>query len=113
METYSRTARFILSCNYFSKLIDPIKSRCAVFKFKPYNPEQIKELIEKISQKEGFKINNETKTLLAEISKGDLRKIENILQTASTTTKNIDANHILQTESKAEQLLLQIHYILI
>src|SRR3989338_6746599 len=74
MEMYANTCRFILSCNYFSKLIDPIKSRCAVFKFKPYNPEQIKELIEKISQKEGFKINK----------------------------KNIDANHILQTESKAE-----------
>ncbi|MBT5215827.1 AAA family ATPase, partial [Candidatus Woesearchaeota archaeon] len=52
MESYSGTARFILSCNYPSKIIDPIQSRCAVFKFKPLNKEDIVELMGSIATKE-------------------------------------------------------------
>jgi replication factor C small subunit len=48
MENYSNSCRFILSCNYSSKIIDPIQSRCSVFRFKPLTKENIREIIEKI-----------------------------------------------------------------
>ena len=53
MENFSNTCRFILSCNYSSKLIDPIMSRCAVFRFKPLEFDDIDKIIENICKKEG------------------------------------------------------------
>src|SRR3989344_6262004 len=64
METYSNSCRFILSCNIPSKIIDPIKSRCAIFKFKPLKKEEIEEIIKNIAEKEGLKINIETIDIL-------------------------------------------------
>ena len=102
MENYASTTRFILSANFFSKIIDPIKSRCAVFKFKPLEPEQIEGIIDKIAKNENIKINPDAKSLLFEVSKGDLRRVENMLQTAATITKEITLDHIKQVASKAE-----------
>ncbi|MEK6968964.1 MAG: replication factor C small subunit, partial [Nanoarchaeota archaeon] len=52
MENYTKTCRFILSCNYSSKIIDPIQSRCAVFRFKPLTKEEITEVIIRITKEE-------------------------------------------------------------
>src|SRR3989344_5289837 len=52
MENYTKTCRFILSCNYSSKILDPIQSRCAVFRFKPLNKEEIFTVIDKIAKEE-------------------------------------------------------------
>ena len=51
-----QTTRFLLSCNYSSKVIDPILSRCTVFRFKPLEEKDIKKIIENIAQKENLKI---------------------------------------------------------
>ena len=48
MEQYSRSTRFILSCNFSSKLIDPIKSRCSIFRFKPLTKENVDEIIKEL-----------------------------------------------------------------
>ncbi|MEK6955861.1 MAG: replication factor C small subunit, partial [Nanoarchaeota archaeon] len=60
METYSNSCRFILSCNFVNKVIDPIKSRCAIFKFKPLNKKDLKEIVSNISSKENLNIDEET-----------------------------------------------------
>ena len=52
MENYTQTTRFILSCNYSSKIIDPIQSRCAVFRFRPLEKDDVKNIIEKIAKEE-------------------------------------------------------------
>jgi len=87
MEKYSKTCRFILSCNYSSKIIEPIQSRCIVFRFKPIEPVFLKELIVEISKTENFKIDEEAANLAIELSEGDVRKLENLLQ-ATTMSKN-------------------------
>lgn len=94
METYSGTARFILSCNYSSKIIDPIQSRCAVFRFKPLKQEDIHELVCHIAKNEGLQLNDDAKNALVEVSEGDMRRAINTLQSCSVLGKEIGANVI-------------------
>ncbi|NLD57282.1 MAG: replication factor C small subunit, partial [Methanomicrobiales archaeon] len=56
METYAKTCRFILSCNYSSKIIDPIQSRCAIYRFRPLGGDAIREEIGRIATREGLTI---------------------------------------------------------
>jgi replication factor C small subunit len=104
METYANACRFILSCNFPSKIIDPIKSRCAIFKFKPLDEQDIQEIIKDIAKKEGLEINDETIKILYEKCDGDVRQLQNIIQSISSTTKNIKketiSSIITSTESK-------------
>jgi len=88
MENYTNTTRFILSCNYSSKIIDPIQSRCAVFKFRPLGKEHIFQIIEKISKTENLIIDNKAKDALFQISEGDCRRVENILQSCAAIAED-------------------------
>ncbi len=84
MENYTQTCRFILSCNFSSKIIDPIQSRCAIFRFKPLSREEIFEVIDKICKAEGKEVapssGTEIKEALYHVSDGDCRKLTNIMQ---------------------------------
>jgi replication factor C small subunit len=101
MENYTQTTRFILSCNYSSKIIDPIQSRCAVFRFKPLDKEDVLEIIEKIADTEGLKIDDKSKEALYIISEGDCRRVENILQSSAAITNNITEDVIFSLASVA------------
>lgn len=89
MENYTQTCRFILSCNYSSKIIDPIQSRCAVFRFKPLSKEEIFEVVKRIVKEEDLVIDDDAKNALFEISEGDCRRLENILQSCAILNKKI------------------------
>ena len=101
MENYTHTCRFVLSCNYSSKIIDPIQSRCLVFKFKPLNKEEIYEIIDNVADKEGLTINEATKKAMFTACGGDCRRVENILQSAATLSKTIDEETIYTVASLA------------
>jgi len=101
MENYSQTCRFILSCNYSSKIIDPIQSRCTVFRFKPLQEKDIKEIVNKVAKEENLKIDEKSHKILYEISEGDCRKVENILQSCAAVNKNITENLIYEIVSAA------------
>jgi len=101
METYSNTCRFILSCNYSSKIIDPIQSRCTVFRFKPLTFENMKEIIHEISEKEGLQVTEDAGEALYEISNGDVRKLENTLQSCSVVAKEITKDLVYEVASAA------------
>jgi len=101
MENYSNTCRFILSCNYSSKIIDPIQSRCTVFRFKPLELEDIKEIISGIAEKEGLNIDENVMNTIYELSGGDARKAENILQSCSIISKNITEDLVYEIVSAA------------
>jgi replication factor C small subunit len=101
MENYTQTTRFILSCNYSSKIIDPIQSRCAVFRFQLLPKEEIFKLIDTIAKSEELKIDQKAKEALYLISEGDCRRVENILQSSAAIEKNITEELIFSLASVA------------
>ncbi|MFW5977481.1 MAG: replication factor C small subunit [Candidatus Nanoarchaeia archaeon] len=102
MENYTSTCRFILSCNYSSKIIDPIQSRCAVFKFRLLEKADSKQLIKYIIDKEQLTIDEESIDALIEAAGGDARRIQNILQSAATLDKTITKETIFSIASLAK-----------
>ncbi|MBS3817370.1 MAG: replication factor C small subunit [Candidatus Thermoplasmatota archaeon] len=89
MEKYSHNCRFILSCNYSSKIIDPIQSRCAVFRFRSLTEDDVNDWIDYLAEEEGLDVSEEAKSLLVRVCKGDLRRITNLLQISASTTSDI------------------------
>lgn len=102
MENYSTTCRFILSCNYSSKIIDPIQSRCAIFRFKLLEKKDIAKVIEKITQKENVTITPDAVEILYEGSEGDCRKSINILQSTAAISPSITQDLVLTIISSAK-----------
>lgn len=80
MEKYSSNCRFVLDCNFSSKIIDPIKSRCAVFRFRPLGDKDLVDYISRIVEKESIKTDKQAIHEIARISQGDARRAANILQ---------------------------------
>jgi len=64
MENFSNTCRFILSCNYSSKIIDPIQSRCALFRFKLLEKRHIEKVMRKIGESEKLTISPEAMEMI-------------------------------------------------
>ena len=97
MEMYTRTCRFILSCNYSSKIIEPIQSRCAVFSFRPLRPEDVKEYLARVAVMEGLELQDDGIDALIYVAQGDLRKAINSLQVAAALTTKIDDESIYRS----------------
>src|SRR3989338_6340418 len=89
MEDYVRTVRFIMSCNYSSKIIAPIQSRCAIFRFEPLNQGIVASILNKIAENEKFKIDKDAIELLYDASEGDMRKAENLLQACAAVERTV------------------------
>ena len=94
MEQYAANARFILLANYLSGIIEPIQSRCAVFRFSPLPREAVVERLRHIARSEGIKPTDEALNTIYELSGGDMRRAINMLQTAATLSREIDAELI-------------------
>jgi len=102
MENYSTTCRFVLSCNYSSKIIDPIQSRCAIFRFKLLEKKDIEKLILKIAEQEKLTIDEKAMEILYEGSEGDCRRAVNLLQATSSISPNITHDLITTIISNAK-----------
>ncbi len=94
MEKYTATTRFILSCNYSSKIIPPIQSRCAIFRFSSIPDKDIKKRLEHIAKEEDIKIADDGMEALLTVSSGDMRQATNLLQSVSITSKNIGKEEV-------------------
>ncbi|MBQ5397204.1 MAG: replication factor C small subunit, partial [Candidatus Methanomethylophilus sp.] len=103
MEKYSKTCRFILSCNYSSKIIDPIQSRCAVFRFRPLSNEDIREYLERICREENLEVEEGALDALVYIARGDMRRAVNTLQTADSLGVPISADVISKVSGSANE----------
>uniref|UniRef100_A0A1A7X5K0 Replication factor C subunit 4 n=1 Tax=Iconisemion striatum TaxID=60296 RepID=A0A1A7X5K0_9TELE len=88
MEKESRTTRFCLICNYISRIIEPLTSRCSKFRFKPLANQIQEERILEICEKENLKYTKESIKALVQLSEGDLRKAITFLQSAARLSAN-------------------------
>lgn len=94
MEEYSYITRFCIICNYHNKIIDPIVSRCSLFRFKPIEKNLIFDKLKDISKLEKVKISDEDINKIIEISRGDLRKAINSLQKYQSISCNITLDEL-------------------
>ncbi len=114
MENYTSTCRFILSCNYSSKIIDPIQSRCAIFRFKLLERKDIFKKIKEISEKEGLSVNEEAMIALYEASEGDCRRVINLMQATASISTNItkDLVNTIVSSAKPADVKIALEYAL-
>lgn len=108
MENYSSSCRFIMSCNYSSKIIDPIQSRCIMFRFKLLEKKEIKEVIRKIGEKEGLTLPEDAIDLIYEASDGDCRRCINLLQSTAAISPSISAQLISTVVSSTKPKNIRI-----
>lgn len=102
IEKYTHICRFILSVNYSSKIIEPIQSRCTVFRFGPIKPDDVKKYMRKIASQEKLEITPDGLETLIFISRGDLRKAINVLQVGASVNKKITAELLYETSATAK-----------
>lgn len=101
MEMYAETCRFILACNYSSKIIEPIQSRCAVFRFKRLGDEDIGEVLKRIAKSEDIKLTKGGVKAIIYVSRGDLRRAINVLQAASALGEKISKKVVYDVSAEA------------
>ncbi len=102
MENYSNTCRFILSCNYSSRIIDPIQSRCVVFRFKLLEKKDIAKVITRIAEKEKLNLEESAVNTLYESAEGDCRRAINLLQATASISPDVTEEMIRMIASQAK-----------
>jgi replication factor C small subunit len=102
IERYTHICRFILSVNYSSKIIEPIQSRCAVFRFHPIKKDDVKKFLRKIASVEKLEITPDGLETIIFLSQGDLRKAINVLQVGASLNKKITAELLYETTATAK-----------
>ncbi len=101
MESTSSVTRFIISANYSSRIIEPIQSRCAVYRFMPLRKEDVHKSLTHTAKEEGLTLDAEAYDAIFYVSEGDMRKALNVLQGCSLHTKQITAETVHKTSSRA------------
>ena len=114
MENFTSTCRFILSCNYSSKIIDPIQSRCAIFRFKLLERKAIFKKLRDIADKEKLAISETALTALYESSEGDCRRAINLLQATASISPSIteDLVNTITSSAKPADIKIVLEYAL-
>jgi replication factor C small subunit len=101
MERYTGTCRFVMCANYSGRIIEPIQSRCAPFRFTYLPREEHDCHLNQIAKDEKVKVSAEGLDAIFEVCGGDLRKAINTLQAAASLGKPIDAKVVYSITGKA------------
>ena len=114
MENFTSTCRFILSCNFSSKIIDPIQSRCVVFRFKLLEKKDIEKVMKKIAEKEGITLDEKAYETIYEGSEGDCRRAINLIQASASISPIITEEiiNILLSSAKPKDVKVVLDYAL-
>ena len=101
MERYAATCRFILIANYSGKIIEPIQSRCAPFRYRYLSRDDQDEYLRRIAEKEGINLLKDGLDAVYDASGGDLRKATNLLQAAASLEKPVDSDLVFSVVGHA------------
>jgi len=101
MERYAASCRFCLICNYSSKIIEPIQSRCAILRFPRLDEKHVIQRLTFIARKEDVQLVQDGIQAIIYVSAGDLRKAINVLQASAVTQKKVDADTVYSITGKA------------
>jgi replication factor C small subunit len=108
-EDSSETTRFVIICNYLSQIIEPIQSRCAIFRFKRIEKETVEDHLKWLCKKEGIKYDDKAISQIFDSTNGDLRHSINILQSTSVmgsiSVSNVLASLGLSGKSKVNDII--------
>src|SRR3972149_9253371 len=102
MEKYTSSCRFILSCNYSSKIIEPIQSRCAVYRFKPISGSAVEERVRRIAKEEGVELMEDGMEAIRYVAAGDMRRAINAPQAAAMLDRKVNMEAIYKTTATAK-----------
>src|ERR671925_705773 len=109
IEDSSRTTRFIIICNYLSQIIEPIQSRCVVFKFRRLSRDDVLDHLRSICDKEGIKFEEKALSTIYDATQGDLRHSINILQAAAgmgdISSSNVISSIGLSGKSRVREII--------
>nr|CAH7766946.1 unnamed protein product [Callosobruchus chinensis] len=94
IEKYTENIRFCIICNYMSKIIPALQSRCTRFRFGPLSSEQIMPRLEYVVEQEGVTITEDGKRALLTLANGDMRKVLNVLQSTWLAYKNVTEDNV-------------------
>jgi replication factor C subunit 3/5 len=102
IEKYAKNARFCLICNYVSKIIPALQSRCTRFRFAPLEAVQIKSRLQYILEKESLysKVTPEALSSILDLSSGDMRRVLNILQSCASSYDSITEEVVYRVTGK-------------
>ena len=102
MESTSGVTRFVLSCNYSSRIIEPIQSRCAVFRFVQLQERDVIKMLEHVTKQEGLKVDEEAFKAIFYVSEGDMRRALNALQGAALHSQHVTGDLVHKISSRAK-----------
>ncbi|OLY85276.1 Replication factor C subunit 5 [Smittium mucronatum] len=94
IEKYTKNVRFCIICNYSSKIIPAIQSRCTRFRFQPLLKDQIVDRMDYIIKNENVDITIDGKQAILDLSGGDMRRVLNILQACFLAYGKIDSESV-------------------
>lgn len=107
MEKYTESCRFIMCANYSGKIIEPIQSRCAPFRFSFLPKEEHDKYVCQIAQKEGVTLLPDGLDAIFEVCGGDMRRAMNTLQSAASMNKPVDAKVVYAVTGRANPVDVQ------
>lgn len=109
IEKYTRQTRFCLICNYLSRIIPAVQSRCTKFRFAPLKPDMIRPRLDYIIEREGVKASEDGRKGLIKLSGGDMRRVLNVLQCTHMSFGKLDGENVYRccgqpTEREMEEI---------
>jgi len=97
IEKYTKNARFCLICNYVSKIIPALQSRCTRFRFAPLSRDQIQGRLDEVAGSEGVDLTGSGKDAILRLAGGDMRRVLNLLQSTSMSSTTVDEESVYLT----------------